>query len=129
MSRINNIWIIDDDKLYTVLSTKIILKIDPLIQIDSFPQGEAALAELNKTSNLPDIIFLDINMPIMDGWEFLNEYQNIKSKLVKSIQIYAVSSSISSSDIEKSTHYPEIKEYLVKPLKKEKIIELIGNQM
>jgi len=120
------IWIVDDDKLYTLLLTKTIEKLTINSLISCYPNGEDAIIALKKNNDLPDIIFLDINMPIMDGWEFLNEYVGLKKELKKNIKIYAVSSSISNCDREKSECFHEIAEYLIKPLKKEKLVEILG---
>ena len=65
---------------------------------------------------LPDIIFLDINMPFMDGWQFLEEYTKIKPTLSKQIVIYVVSSSISEYDIERARNNSNVSDYFVKPI-------------
>jgi CheY-like chemotaxis protein len=64
-------------------------------------------------------------MPIMDGWEFLNEFRKIQSENSTKIPIYIVSSSIANEDIEKSKQYPEIIDYLSKPLELETIVSII----
>nr|WP_321222116.1 response regulator [uncultured Psychroserpens sp.] len=64
--------------------------------------------------NLPDIILLDINMPIMDGWQFLDEFVKIESH--KLITIYIVSSSIDPQDIKRAKKYQNISNYIVKPI-------------
>ncbi len=120
------IWIVDDDKLYTLLLTKTIRKISANAIIDNFANGEEAIVALKNSGNLPDLIFLDINMPIMDGWEFLNAYIDLKKTMAQNIHIYAVSSSINNSDREKALRFHEIAEYLIKPIKNEKLVEMLG---
>jgi CheY-like chemotaxis protein len=79
---------------------------------------------------LPDIIFLDINMPVMDGWEFLNEFIKIKNNFEKKITLYVVSSSIDPRDLERAKSINLVTDYLIKPIelkKFEKIFDRNGN--
>ena len=65
---------------------------------------------------LPDLILLDINMPVMDGWEFMEKMGLLKSKFSKNITVYIVSSSIATADKNKSKTYSDILGYLSKPV-------------
>ena len=65
---------------------------------------------------IPELIFLDINMPVMNGWEFMEEFVKIRSTIQKKIDIYILSSSTDSIDIQKAKSNPEITDYIVKPL-------------
>ncbi len=98
-------------------------------KIISFLNGADALEELIKlkynNEDLPSIILLDINMPIMDGWEFLTEFRKLREGISKEIQIYIVSSSIATEDIEKSKTFPEIVSYLTKPVELETLASII----
>ncbi|MEE2770578.1 MAG: response regulator, partial [Bacteroidota bacterium] len=69
------------------------------------------------------LIFLDLNMPVMSGWDFLEELQkrNIKH------QVIILSSSTSQFDIQKAKLYPDVLQYVVKPMNKQKFLELAGN--
>ena len=98
-----NICVIDDDDIYQFTIVRILksLKIDKKMLL--FSDGEEALEfmvdNLHNNDELPDIIFLDINMPIMDGFQFMEEYVKIKPELNKKITIYMVSSSVDAVDI------------------------------
>ena len=74
---------------------------------------------------LPDIIFLDINMPITDGWGFLEEFHELKKTLGKDIKIYMVSSSIDPRDHNRAKNIPEVTEYMEKPVSMSKFSELL----
>ena len=63
-----------------------------------------------------EVILLDINMPVMDGWMFLDEFESVKNVLVKKIGIYLTSSSIDSKDIERARNHGTLLDYLIKPL-------------
>jgi CheY-like chemotaxis protein len=118
--------IIDDDKIYVNLVKKIIeiKKLSENLLI--FKNGMEALDHFklileNATEEkLPDIIFLDINMPIMDGWEFLNEFIKIKNNFEKKITLYVVSSSIDPRDLERAKSFNMVTDYLIKPIELKK---------
>lgn len=115
------IWVIDDDAIYQIIINKIIQRSELFSTTTSFKNGKEAIDNLHDNLNnnieaLPDIILLDINMPIMDGWEFMEKMGLIKSKFSKNITVYIVSSSIASEDKNKSKTYSDILGYLSKPV-------------
>ncbi|MBA3986853.1 MAG: response regulator, partial [Flavobacteriales bacterium] len=83
--------------------------------------------DLNTVENLPDIIFLDINMPEMDGWEFMDEFIQIQKSLSKKITIYIVSSSIAFQDTEKANRYKEISGYIIKPFQADCLKKILSD--
>ena len=84
------------------------------------------LVELQRKDpdKLPDYILLDINMPIMNGWEFLDEYKRLNIDPAGKSKIFIISSSVFSNDINKARSYPLVKDFISKPLNVDKIIEL-----
>jgi CheY-like chemotaxis protein len=123
------IWVIDDDSIYQIIVTKIIQKTNLFSTISSFYNGKEGINALksaieNKES-LPDIILLDINMPVMDGWEFMQEMAKIVALQNINIAVYIASSSIALEDKNKSKTYPAILGYLSKPISISDI-QLIG---
>jgi CheY-like chemotaxis protein len=111
--------VIDDDKIF-IFGLKKLLQFSGLnIALTAFTSGKEALEFLTNPENalsLPDIIFLDLNMPWMSGWEFLDAFEEIQSQLGKKITIYNVSSSVDLNDIERAKRNPLIKDYLLKPI-------------
>ena len=85
-----------------------------VVGIDHAGKALEKLAE-TEVSEFPDIIFLDINMPQVDGWLFLEKFREITSSIEKTIKIFMVSSSTDRSDKDKAKTYPEIEDYIVKP--------------
>ena len=118
--KVNTVCIIDDDLIYQVTSKKMIQHVNATNNILIFSNGQEAfhflLQTVTDTDALPDIIFLDVNMPYMDAWEFLEAYETIKTKLVKEITIYVISSSVSEKDIERAKKIPVVKDYYIKPI-------------
>lgn len=124
------ICIIDDDPIYQFLMNKIVLltKID--IDIISFSNGKEAIDNFQTTiqenKKLPNIILLDIEMPHMDGWDFMNHIELLMDKhSLSDIKIYIVSSSISHEDVEKAELNKNVQGYYSKPIKSEDIAEII----
>lgn len=74
---------------------------------------------------MPDVIFLDINMPIMNGWQFLEQFKQIQPKIDKEITIYLVSSSFDDRDINRSKEYTEVTDYIIKPVKRSNLLSVL----
>jgi len=124
------IALIDDDDIFQLTASRTIKSIQVTDKVLQFLNGDDALTFLKSNANdpaaLPDIIFLDINMPLVDGWMFLEDFAVLKSSLnKKEIIIYMISSSIDPRDVNRANHNPEVKEYVIKPVSREKFIELL----
>nr|WP_315174444.1 response regulator [uncultured Flavobacterium sp.] len=124
------IWIVDDDNIYQIIVRKIIGKMELFSSFSSYKNGKDAIDALKKAAenneNIPDIILLDINMPVMDGWEFMDEIVSYKSKLNQKIAIYIVSSSIAVQDKDKAKTYTEILGFLSKPITMDALYEIVS---
>jgi len=125
------VYLIDDDDIFVFLTKKTILKVAADVDVEVFSDGLQAITHLKEVKNdpekLPDIIFLDLNMPVMDGWEFLAEYQHVRPSLARKNQLYIVSSSISPHEMERSRNISAVSEFIIKPLVKEKFLEILEN--
>lgn len=132
MERKTTLAIVDDDKIFQLITLKTLRTLEHVGNIWQFYDGEEALEyiqqHLDEPDALPDMILLDINMPVTDGWTFLNDYKELQSKVSKSITIHMVSSSIDPKDIERAGKSPLVKEYIMKPIAKEKIQAIIQEQ-
>ena len=131
MKKNYKICIIDDDEVYKFFMKRV-LKIKKLAEdVISFPDGEEAYNFINKNKEhpekLPDLIFLDINMPIMDGFQFMAEYVKIQAEIDKKITIYMITSSIDPIDLEHSKKYTEISNFITKPVKADVLKKIINS--
>lgn len=131
MTKLDTICIIDDDNIYTMLLKKTISKFDVCDRVESFNNGKIAFESLKQRieeggANLPDVIFLDVNMPVLDGWMFVEEFYKIYNTSLKKVLIYVVSSSIAVEDKNKAKSNPNIQDYLVKPISGSTLQEIVA---
>jgi len=126
MARFDRACIIDDDHIYVYGAKRALLKTNFCNEVVVYSSGLEALAQLKLMQEthekLPEIIFLDINMPILDGWQFLDEFLYLESS--KKPIIYIVTSSENPVDIEKANQYDMKKNYIVKPISVKKLTSL-----
>ncbi|GBF21207.1 response regulator receiver domain-containing protein [Arenibacter algicola] len=124
-------FLIDDDEIFQFIMKNTIAEISPDIKIKFFSDGEKGMdflkQNLGAATNLPDIILLDVNMPFMDGWEFLKEYKSLQTQIKKDVNIYLLTSSNNPHDIAMAKEISELSGYLVKPISKEGIKNLISH--
>ena len=129
MTTLKTLTLVDDDDIFVFLTTKIIEQTNLVDLIKVFGNGLDALNFLKENKNnvdaLPDIILLDLSMPIMNGWQFLEEYNKLNPTIGKKITIYICSSSISPDDITRAKTISEVSDYIIKPITKDKLIDLI----
>lgn len=118
--KIANLWIIDDDPMSSFYIKRLaeLGELASIITIYDRARGavDYLLHHKKSAEHLPDIILLDIYMPEMDGWGFLQEYGAIRDQLTKKIEIYIISSSNHPRDVSRAESLCEVKDYLVKPV-------------
>lgn len=119
-----HIFIIDDDPISIIILKKNLELIAISEEIVTFSNGKDAFNHLEKEflKNEQYVIFLDINMPEMNGWEFLNKVEHLITS--QNTSIYLLTSSINKADMEKAKQFLLIEKYLSKPICKEVLIEI-----
>lgn len=126
MKKINILYLVDDDEIYQFLTSEVISSTQLVNQLKFFSNGKEAIEHIEKIKDspdeLPEVILLDLFMPVLDGWGFLEKYTALKPRLGKKIVIYIISSSIDPGDIEKANSISEVTEYIIKPLTRDKFI-------
>ncbi|RMG58545.1 MAG: response regulator [Bacteroidetes bacterium] len=121
--------IIDDDEINNFICIKNMRDSGFAEQAAYCLRGDEGLRQLadaleNNPENLPDVIFLDINMPLMNAWQFLDRYVELKERFPKEIHLFILSSSVYRKDIEKSARYDVVTDYIIKPLSKESLRQI-----
>jgi CheY-like chemotaxis protein len=122
MNGLKHILLVDDDPINNLITKRKLIKAKPEITLNIVESASEALAYLkNPDKNRPQLILLDINMPDVDGWQFLQEFNQMNM----SIKIIIYTSSIDEYDYEKSKDYPQIQDYIVKPLDEDKVNRIL----
>ena len=123
------IALVDDDSIFQFTATRLLESSKLAQNILHFENGAEALTFLREKALqkelLPDYLFLDINMPFVDGWMFLEDFTTLKSSLAKDISIYMVSSSIDPRDLNRAKSFSEVTDFIIKPISLERFQELL----
>lgn len=123
MTNIDHIYIVEDDSVASYVIRKVIgqMGIGSCLVLQN---GKLALEKLRTEAINPDLIFLDINMPVMDGWEFLDACQEEKRD---TIPVFLLSSSINPADKERASNYSQVHGFLSKPFTSEKLDNVLSS--
>lgn len=131
MQQIINFIVIDDSEEDCYLIERRLQSLDKKVNIKSFINAQEAYDYINKIGpNTPDylsknIIILDIYMPLMDGFEFANEFEKLPKIVQDNYLICALTSSINKSYIDRINSFKSVKYFLEKPIKTEQLVNLI----
>ncbi|MXV14617.1 response regulator [Hufsiella ginkgonis] len=116
----SRVFIIDDDQIHQRIAQIMIEKHLIFDQYTSFTEADKALEFLKLNaeddSAMPDVILLDLNMPVFDGWDFLDNFGIVAPCLHKPLRIYIVTSSVDEKDRIRSQTYPYVNGFISKPL-------------
>ncbi|MBS1635551.1 MAG: response regulator [Bacteroidetes bacterium] len=123
------IYVVDDDETYQFIVKRVIEETRLVNSIRVFSNGLEAIEcienSISQPESLPEVILLDLWMPVMDGWEFLEKYLLLKPKVGKRIYIYIVSSSINPIDVQRARNITEVTDYVVKPITRDKLVSML----
>jgi CheY-like chemotaxis protein len=115
-----NIFLVDDVELNNFITSRLLNKVLVSPMVTAFDNGRRAIDELRslqaKGHTLPDFIFLDVHMPILNGWEFLAEFERLRIDPEGRIRIYILSSSVLKADISQAGRIPAVKGFITKPI-------------
>lgn len=124
--------IVDDDPIVRLVIQRMIHSIDSSVDCHQCDNGEVGLAVIKKLQDVADyvVVLLDINMPVLNGWEFLDRLQQLNIVASDKFKLYMITSSTDASDKIKARSYPVIKKLYPKPLSKQDLKDiLISNEM
>ncbi len=129
MSKIKLTYLVDDDAIVLLLGRKVFARHDKFDELQTFENGRSALdritAQAKTNTGLPSLILLDLNMPGMDGWEFLEQFKHVPE--AAHIPVVILTSSIDPQDIARSKAFGNVKDYIPKPLTTEKLDQIIAS--
>lgn len=129
MKKFNVVCIIEDNPASVFWIRELMEEVDFTNKILVYNDGKSAIDQLTDIvidkTQAPDLIFLDLNMPVMDGWEFLEEF--IKITPSKKILIYILTSSVDPEDTIKAKKYEAISGYIVKPITEDDLKKILKN--
>ena len=124
LTPLNSIMLVDDDDTTNYLNHRLLEGLNAAKKIITIKDGEQALSYLSNACDTskseefpcPDLIFMDIKMPVMDGFEFLKAYQDASLAAKKNINLFMLTSSASFYDLEHLKQFPEVKRHYSKSL-------------
>ena len=135
---INRVFCIDDDQITLTLCEMVIKKAGFASEVIGAKNGKEGLAYFsehfskanknNKTEELPQVIFLDLNMPVMNGWNFLDDYLMKYHDRVPDTKVVILSSTVNPEDFSKANEYDIVIDFINKPLTVEGLEELMHNE-
>jgi len=128
MKKYNLVLLIDDNEIDNFVAKKVIEKSGFAEKVITVQSAKNALDYLNTENSskdlLPDIIFLDIGMPEMDGFEFLEEYEKLNKIVVNNCKVLVLSSSLDIDDYNRANRNKLVRKFINKPLSKKLLMEI-----
>jgi len=122
--RVQNVWIVDDDLVIGYITRRMLINADPTLKITEYLSAKMALEKLRLDPTPPDILLLDINMPGINGFEFLDALNEMNCF----VNVYMYSSSIDPDDVKRARSYPMVRDFLSKPVDGEAVSKLLDIQ-
>ncbi|CAI8216521.1 MAG: Regulator of RpoS [SAR116 cluster bacterium] len=129
MRKINMSCIIDDDPIFVYGTKKVMKEVDFCSDVIVYNNGQDAINGLRnlveEKKELPSLIFLDLNMPVMDGWDFLDDFITIPNNNIEKVHVYVISSSIDANDFIRARNYEVVNNYILKPITPEDLVAVL----
>ena len=129
MRKINISCIIDDDPIFVYGTKKVMKEVDFCSDVIVYNNGQDAINGLRnlvkEKKEMPSLIFLDLNMPVMDGWEFLDDFITIPNNNIEKVHVYVISSSIDANDFIRARNYEVVNNYILKPITPEDLVAVL----
>jgi CheY-like chemotaxis protein len=128
MTKFSNVLLVEDDPITIMVCDRIIKMTSFSEKVTSCENGKIALDHLlsiKESGPIPEIIFLDINMPVMNGWDFLEELEKVQNQFSKLPRIHLLSSTVDPEDYKKAKNFALVEDFISKPLSREALENII----
>jgi len=128
MPKFSNVLLVEDDPITIMVCDRIIKMTSFAEKVTSCENGKIAidyLMSIKESGPLPNIIFLDINMPVMNGWDFLEEFEKVQSGFSQLPRIYLLSSTVDPEDYKKAKSFALVQDFISKPLSREALANIV----
>jgi CheY-like chemotaxis protein len=122
MAKFKNVLLVEDDPITVMVCDRIIRNSDFADDVMTCENGADAIAyikQLLSSGTLPELIFLDINMPVMNGWDFLTEFEAFDHGSKVLPRVFVLSSTVDPDDFKKAEKFHRVENVISKPLTKE----------
>jgi CheY-like chemotaxis protein len=130
MKKLKCVLLVEDDQTHNFFNSFLIESLALADQVAVAENGADALQYLERAGSgeeqMPELILLDINMPVMNGFEFIDTYEKLNEDMKSKILVVMLTTSMRPTDIERAKSYPSIAEYLYKPVSQQTLSDLIG---
>jgi CheY-like chemotaxis protein len=132
MRAFESVWLVDDDELSNYVNERIIKTQQFACTVEIFTDASEALGALDLASRqpelvLPDVIFLDMEMPGLDGWDFMEAFKQLPDIVKEKCRLYMLSSSIHEADAQRAKQYKYLRDFISKPLTPEGLRVISNN--
>lgn len=131
-TQIRSVIIIDENPIDILIVGKLIKIVCPMASITIFNSAKEALVFFRQAANWlntnENIILLDLEMPTMDGWDFLREYKEMPLEIQNLFKVYILSCSNHLGDMLRAKEDSLVKGYLLKPLEKNQLVEIVNKE-
>jgi CheY-like chemotaxis protein len=129
MPKFSSVLLVEDDPITIMVCERIIKMSDFSESVKSCENGKTAIEHINTlietNEKFPQIIFLDINMPVMNGWDFLEEFEKIEDKIKPTPRIFILSSTVDPEDYKRAKSFSAVDDFISKPLSKEFLEKIV----
>jgi two-component system chemotaxis response regulator CheY len=127
MNSIQHVLLVDDDDIFNMLHGEVLRRLIPGVQIDIFKSGQEVLQYLiEQPEQKFDLLFLDIRMPVMGGFEVLEAMATMNGERFESSRIYVLSSTLDDRDLQRAKETPLVTDFIGKPMSFDTLRSILG---
>lgn len=127
MTNPQHVLLVDDDDIFNMLHGEVLKRLIPGVHIDVFKSGQEVVNYLNSNPDAPiDLLFLDIRMPVMGGFEVLEAMTDMRPERFRNTRIYVLSSTLDDRDLQRAKETPLVTDFIGKPMSFDTMRSILG---